>query len=437
MAKIKKILIFAADITIFYASLVFTVFLRYGREEFALRFSDHLIPFSVLFVVWFLVMYLFDLYKNHISKAFNLTKTITYAVSVSALVSIVLFYFFPEFFKLTPKTNLIIFSIFFLALKYLIHKMLIFKIFASAAEKIIIVGNSPTISETYLYLRDNPQAGYKIEAWFDSPKDIETKKIIQKIKESNAKTVIFQNRLTKERDISKIIYTLISQEVDIINFWDFYETVFDHIPIDETEEMWFIKNVSSRRPFYDFFKRVAEIVVSFIALIIFLPLIAIIAILIKLTSSGPAIFKQERVGKHGNKFILYKFRTMHQSSKGPLWTEGKDKRLTATGKILRISHLDELPQLWNIFTGDISLTGPRPERKELVEKYKNLPYYEMRHIIKPGLTGWAQVNYKPSASVEEAKKKLCYDIFYIKNRSLFLDLVIMVRTIRYFFTSNR
>ena len=120
---------------------------------------------------------------------------------------------------------------------------------------------------------------------------------------------------------------------------------------------------------------------------------------------------------------------------GPLWTDKNDKRLTWIGKILRYTHLDEIPQLYNILKGEMSLIGPRAERKELTELYGQIPYYEIRHIIKPGLTGWAQVNYKPSASVEEAAEKLQYDIYYIKNRSLILDFLILLKTIKYLFVS--
>ena len=127
---------------------------------------------------------------------------------------------------------------------------------------------------------------------------------------------------------------------------------------------------------------------------------------------------------------------MKTGEKGPLWTEEKDKRLTFIGKILRYTHLDELPQLFNILKGNISFIGPRPERSELAEMYSSLPHYEIRHIIKPGLTGWAQVNYKPSASLEEAHEKLQYDIYYIKNRSLFLDFLIILKTIKYIFISH-
>ena len=127
----------------------------------------------------------------------------------------------------------------------------------------------------------------------------------------------------------------------------------------------------------------------------------------------------------------------NQTDNGPLWgATGEDARVTSFGKFLRFTHLDEIPQLINVLKNDISFIGPRPERLELVEKYKQLPYYEIRHIIKPGITGWAQINYKSSTSLEEAYEKLCYDIHYIKNRSVFLDIVIILKTIKYIFVSH-
>ena len=160
-----------------------------------------------------------------------------------------------------------------------------------------------------------------------------------------------------------------------------------------------------------------DVVLSVILIIVFLPLMLLIAVLIKLNSKGPIIYKHERMGINDKSFILYKFRIMIANHNGPLVTEKNDPRLTFIGKIIDYTHLNEIPQLFNILKGDMSFIGPRPESSKLVEIYKKLPYYEIRHIIKPGLTGWAQVNYKPSASLEEAFEKLQYDIYYIKNRS--------------------
>ena len=181
---------------------------------------------------------------------------------------------------------------------------------------------------------------------------------------------------------------------------------------------------------------VFEVVLGVLFFVVLLPVSIFVGLLTKLTSRGPVIFSQKRIGKNGKVFTLYKFRTMRHNSKGALWTEKKDRRVTSLGKVLRFTHLDELPQLVNIIRGDISITGPRPERVELVAQYEKLPYYDVRHMIKPGLSGWAQIKFRPSASLEEAYEKLCYDVYYIKNRSLLYDFIIILRTVRYLFTSK-
>ncbi|MEK7075474.1 MAG: exopolysaccharide biosynthesis polyprenyl glycosylphosphotransferase, partial [Patescibacteria group bacterium] len=192
--------------------------------------------------------------------------------------------------------------------------------------------------------------------------------------------------------------------------------------------------------FYDAAKRTIDFCLALFFNIVFLPLILIIALLIKSTSKGLIIFKQERVGLNNESFTLFKFRTMRPDAEknGPQWASENDSRITPFGKILRRTHLDELPQLFNILKGDLSFVGPRPERPEFVEKLKEqIPYYEIRHIIKPGLTGWAQINYRYGASVKDAYEKLQYEIYYLKNRSLILDLLIILKTVRLFFINPK
>ena len=228
---------------------------------------------------------------------------------------------------------------------------------------------------------------------------------------------------------------MLPKKIAVIDLITFYETIFQKLPLKELDESWFIEKITTYRNFYDAAKRTIDFCLALFLNIIFLPLILAIALLIKSTSKGLAIYKQTRTGVNNKPFILFKFRTMKINEPGPLWTDKNDKRLTWIGKILRYTHLDEIPQLYNILKGEMSLIGPRAERKELTELYGQIPYYEIRHIIKPGLTGWAQVNYKPSASVEEAAEKLQYDIYYIKNRSLILDFLILLKTIKYLFVS--
>ena len=169
-------------------------------------------------------------------------------------------------------------------------------------------------------------------------------------------------------------------------------------------------------------------------LILFSPLIIVTAILIKIDSTGPVLFTQERVGKNEKPYMLYKFRSMVQDAEkqsGPVWASDNDKRKTRVGRIIRKWRIDEIPQLWNVLKGDMSFVGPRPEREFFVKKLEGaIPYYGERFSVKPGITGWAQVCYGYGASVDDAVEKVNYDLFYIKNMSVFMDLMIILRTIK-------
>ena len=169
-------------------------------------------------------------------------------------------------------------------------------------------------------------------------------------------------------------------------------------------------------------------------IVLFLPLFVLIALMIKLESKGPVIFSQERIGQDRKSYNVHKFRSMvidAEATTGPVWAEDDDPRITRVGKIIRRLRLDELPQLWNVLKGDMSFVGPRPEREYFTEQLeKAIPYYGERFTVKPGITGWAQVSYGYGASVEDAIEKLNYDLFYIKNMSILMDVMIMLRTVK-------
>jgi sugar transferase (PEP-CTERM system associated) len=181
-------------------------------------------------------------------------------------------------------------------------------------------------------------------------------------------------------------------------------------------------------------RRVSSFIIAALALVVCLPLIPLIALVVKLSSPGTILFRQNRVGRRGEVFTLYKFRTMRQdaeSQTGAVWAGKNDPRVTRVGRLLRRTRLDELPQLWNVVIGDMGFVGPRPERPEFVQLLtEKIPYYNLRHVIRPGLTGWAQVCYQYGASVEDAQEKLQYDLYYIKHVSLMLDLLIVFKTLK-------
>lgn len=217
---------------------------------------------------------------------------------------------------------------------------------------------------------------------------------------------------------------------------DFCEQFWQKIPPAYVQDDWFAFtsgfNILHNR-IKAKLKQLIDIVVAALLIIASLPITIPVAIAIKLTSKGPIFYSQVRTGLNGKKFRVYKFRSMYQNaeSKGIQWAKEKDPRITTVGSLIRLTRIDELPQLWNVFKGEMSLVGPRPERPEFdLQLREKIPYYDVRYLVKPGITGWAQVCYPYGASVEDAYQKVAYDLYYIKNYSLFLDVAIAFKTLR-------
>ncbi len=216
---------------------------------------------------------------------------------------------------------------------------------------------------------------------------------------------------------------------------DLYEAITGKVPIESIRLGWLLFSPGCHASrFHLAYKRGASILVSIAGLVLSLPLLPFIILAIKLTSPGPALYRQKRVGREGVVFYCYKFRTMRadaEADTGATWAADDDPRITRVGKFLRMSRLDEIPQLWNVLKGDMSLIGPRPERPEFTEVLsREIPYYQLRHTVRPGITGWAQIRYKYASSLDDAKEKLRYDLFYIKNMSVGLDLLVFFQTIK-------
>ncbi|MEM6614306.1 MAG: sugar transferase [Cyanobacteria bacterium P01_C01_bin.72] len=224
--------------------------------------------------------------------------------------------------------------------------------------------------------------------------------------------------------------------VYVYSIADFCEQFWQKIPPAYIQDDWFAFtsgfNILHNR-IKAKVKQLIDIVVAAVMIVVSLPITIPVAIAIKLTSSGPIFYSQVRTGLNGKKFRVYKFRSMYQNaeSKGIQWAKEKDPRITKIGSFIRLTRIDELPQLWNVFKGEMSLVGPRPERPEFdLQLREQIPYYDVRYLVKPGITGWAQVCYPYGASVEDAYQKVAYDLYYIKNYSLLMDLAIAFKTLR-------
>ncbi|MCB2099381.1 MAG: TIGR03013 family PEP-CTERM/XrtA system glycosyltransferase [Rhodobacterales bacterium] len=221
---------------------------------------------------------------------------------------------------------------------------------------------------------------------------------------------------------------------EVTEYATFWEREAAEIDLDELVPSWLIFSDGFRLDWArQFIKRSFDVLVSLIFLVFTLPITMSTALLVKVTSPGPVFYRQERVGLNGKSYWVLKFRSMRNDAEkdGPQWAKAGDARVTSIGGFMRKTRIDELPQIINVLKGDMSFIGPRPERPVFVaELAKELPFYNERHRVKPGISGWAQINYPYGASIEDAKRKLAYDLYYVKNGSLFLDFVILVQTVR-------
>ena len=237
------------------------------------------------------------------------------------------------------------------------------------------------------------------------------------------------------KELSALLLELRINGIDIELMPDIYEASLKKLPVHHIQDQWLIYQNGFFLYSHDITKktkRAIDVLISGVSLILLSPLLVLTAVIIKLESEGPVIFSQERVGEKNKVYTLYKFRSMCNDSEkdGAKWAQKNDPRITTFGKFIRKVRIDELPQLWNVFKGNMTLIGPRPEQVKFVEELeKEIPYYYLRHTVKPGITGWAQIMYPYGATVEDAIHKLEYELYYIKNMSLLLDIKIMLKTI--------
>ncbi|MFH1759259.1 MAG: sugar transferase [Patescibacteria group bacterium] len=438
--KVKQLILVGGDIIVLFLSLLLTLFVRYNTSFNNTILNEHLSPFSLLFFLWITIFYIAGLYDlKYLKNDIVFFKKFSAALAVNASVAITAFYFLPV--GITPKTNLLILIIIFSALEYFWRR--IFNKFLSGqapATNILLIGSGETNEEIEKQVKSNPQLGYAIKFWMkEGLGDAEMAHLNQIIIAEKIDLIVIPSHLKRNSRAARAIYRNLALGIQTADVASFYETIFGKVPLVELEEVWFLENLLNRHKIYESIKQPIEIVFALALTALLSPLLLIIALLVKITSVGSILYKQQRIGQYEATFTLYKFRTMVKDAEksGAQWAQPNDRRVTAIGQFLRRTHLDELPQLINIIKGELSCVGPRPERPEFTEKLKEtIPHYELRHLIRPGLAGWAQLNYRYGASVEDAYNKLQYEIYYLKNHSFWMDVGIVLKTLKLFFVKN-
>lgn len=398
--------------------------------------QSHFLPFMFVFGIWLLVFFLFGLYETQsIKPTIPNFRKIGFASITALSGSTILFYVIPSF-GITPKTNLVIFSVTFVLL-FIVWRRIFYKIFSAYFRRntALVVDrekDGPYVQEIENYMENYPQSGYFIVGKYSSLQDFAVRANTAPVDT----LIVSRNKLGRAEDV-KLIYNTVENISDLAYA---YEDMLGKIPVDSIDETWFLHNLrGAGRNSYEMVSKIINILVALIILVISSPFLLVAALLIKLGDNGPVFYSQARVGKNGKNFTLYKFRSMTVGAdkNGAEWTEKNDPRITRIGKIIRALHIDEIPQLLNVLRGEMALVGPRPEIPSFAEKLeREIPHYNLRHIIIPGFTGWAQIKWRNARGIAESKEKFEYDLYYIKNRNIFMDFGILLRTVIIIFTHD-
>jgi len=307
-------------------------------------------------------------------------------------------------------------------------------------ERVYVLGSGERAQRVVQGLRQNPELGVEIASWTGKMEGAVTREtvaahLMEVVQKQKVHRVIVATPDRRGTIPMRELLELRMQGVKIEEATTWLEKISGKIEVENLYPSWLVFGEGFRRSTaFIVVRRVVSVVISLIGLLVALPLLPLIMLAIRLDSKGPVFYTQTRVGKAGRVFKVVKFRTMRQDAEaanGPQWAGDNDPRITRVGKFLRSSRLDEIPQLWCVLKGDMAFVGPRPERPEFIEWLsKEIPYYGVRHMVRPGLTGWAQVKYKYGSTIEDSREKLQYDLFYIKNASIGLDLLIMFLTVK-------
>jgi sugar transferase (PEP-CTERM system associated) len=442
-------LLILAEAFLVYGAIVFAVYLRVGVADAPLELIEKQGYMKAGVAAFFCLaaFYLFDLYDFLVMHdRRELVLRLVQALGLAWIVLAISFYTFPAL-NLGRGISLI-------ALPLALTLMVTWRVsihwvlgHPGFGERILIVGSGNLAVELAREVLNRPDAGYRIVGFVGTDADLLGKSLINPrvigmteqldeiVKRDGIdRIVVAMGERRGQFPTNKLLQLSLAGQVNIEEGASFYERLTGRVSLNMIRPSWLIFAGRGRQA------KLAEVsrafvhwMVAFLGAILSLPIVLVTAIFIKLESRGPVFYKQERVGKNGRIFTLMKFRSMRVDAEqdGPVWASKGDARTTRVGRVIRKVRIDEIPQFWNILKGEMSFVGPRPERPHFVAQLaEEIPFYQQRHLIAPGLTGWAQIKYPYGSSIEDARQKLQYDLFYIKNHSLFLDAIVLFETVK-------
>jgi exopolysaccharide biosynthesis polyprenyl glycosylphosphotransferase len=314
---------------------------------------------------------------------------------------------------------------------------------AAPHRRLLFVGADDAVRESLAELARNPRLPFDVigvvvddernDEVGATPKLGTTGELSTVLRETRPDLVVLGSEVGRAEALSHVL-DVAPLDIRVVDVHHFNEHAFGKIPVYHLSPVWFMSLLHLyQRPYSRFVKRTFDLVVAGVSLLVLVPVLALVALIVRLSSPGPVFFRQLRLGEGGELFEILKYRTMVEGAEAPgeaVWAAADDSRVTAVGGVLRRTRLDEIPQLWNVLRGEMSIVGPRPERPEFLELLRDtVPFWTRRHLVKPGITGWAQVRRGYTADALGTAEKLAYDLYYLKYRSLLFDLAISARTV--------
>lgn len=395
---------------------------------------EHSVAFAWLGLAWIVIFFLFNLYDTRMTRpTIPHLRQIFLAFIAAFLVGIIFFYAMPSF-GIAPKTNLVVFAgaalVFFLG-----WRRFFYAVFSSHFRRRVAfiargAEDRREVSDIAEYIRAYPQSGFEALGVFDSLASF-------RAAHPGDMPVVFIVSREVWRDEASFAELFARRRSEILDLAYAYEDILGRVPLGAIDEGWFMHNIrSERKKLYDAEKRVSSLILAIAAVIITSPIWILVMLAIAVFDPGPILYSQIRVGRGGKPFRLYKFRSMKVDAEkeGAVWAAKEDPRITRVGRVIRTLHVDEIPQMWNVIRGDIALVGPRPERPEFVRELEgNIPFYHLRQVITPGFTGWAQIKFRYARTVMDSRQKFEYDLYYLKNRNIVMDIGIILRTVQIIF----
>jgi sugar transferase (PEP-CTERM system associated) len=437
----RTVVLILCEALIVCGSFVLASAIVLGGETFNVLGHDHgIMKIAILTVCTILCAYYFDLYEpQHISARWEIYFRLLLVMGCLAFALSAIVYVFPQ----AAIARFVFLLGLILVVAGLIAWRSAFEWISGHAvfqERVYVLGEGDRASSIIETIRGHRECGMVVVGW-DAPAVDKAQR-----KKTFATAV---EQMASEASIDRIVVALDDRRgelpvdgllamrfrgVTIEEVGSVLERLTGKLQLDglRPSDLLFCEGFRMK-PSQQFLLRIASTLVAAIGLILFLPLFPFVVLLVRLSSPGPVLFRQERVGLNGKIFNVYKFRTMvvNAEAEGAQWAQKNDPRVTRVGQFMRKTRLDEVPQLWNVLRGDMSFVGPRPERPEFVSWLaQELPFYEVRNMIRPGLTGWAQIRYGYGATLEQSREKLAYDLYYVKHQTLGLDLLIMFETIK-------